>query len=55
MENVTHLVKYEITPEDIRAMGEQFAKLTCDTSKDYEQTRKAIGVLRSTRVQDGAL
>lgn len=47
---VTHLVRYAVTLDDIRAKGEEYAALTFDTPTDYERGRKAIAVLRTTRV-----
>jgi chromosome segregation ATPase len=49
-DNVTHLVRYQVTLDDIREMGAKYAALTCETPDAYEETRKAIAVLRSTRV-----
>jgi chromosome segregation ATPase len=47
---VTHLVRYQVTLDDIRRKGEEYAALTFDTPADYETGRKAIQVLRETRV-----
>lgn len=48
-ESTTLPVKYEVTVEQIRAWGETYSALTCDTREGYEEVRLAIGTLRSTR------
>jgi len=44
------LVRYEVTPTDIRAMAKRFSALTADTREGYESVRGAIATLRNTRV-----
>lgn len=45
----TQIVEYQVNAETIREWGAKFAGLTCDNAEGYEETRKAIAVLRSTR------
>lgn len=47
---VHHLIKFEVTPDQIRRMGEQYAALTFDDPERYEEGRKALATLRTTRV-----
>lgn len=43
------IVEYEINAATIREWGAKYSGLTCDDAEGYEETRKAIAVLRSTR------
>lgn len=44
------LIRYDVTKADIRKKGKEYAALTFDTPANYEQGRRAIAVLRETRV-----
>lgn len=43
------LVRYDVTIEAIRTMGEQYASCNCDTREDEEKCREARMIVRSTR------
>ncbi len=45
------LVKYDVTEAQIAAIGKKCEGMTCDTPKDYEIVRSAIGDLRDARVK----
>lgn len=44
------LIRYDVSKDDIRAKGKEYSALTFDTPANYEQGRKAIAILRETRV-----
>lgn len=44
------LIRYDVSKDDIRAKGKEYSVLTFDTPANYEQGRKAIAILRETRV-----
>ena len=45
----TQIVEYQVNADTIREWGAKYSGLTCETPEGYEETRKAIAVLRSTR------
>lgn len=48
-DQITHLVRYEITVEEIRALVAPLGSLEADTKEGYEAVRQAIAKLRTTR------
>src|SRR3954467_14054408 len=44
------IIKFDVTEQQIAKMGEEFAGITFDTPKNYEQGTKALRTLRELRV-----